>query len=353
VYLAAIGPGARAGWYRALETNPIVSITQTPEWLHCIQACGPYEDRTRLYQTEDGREIVLPLARKRRVPAPLAIDESWPNGWEAGGLLASDGRLFASDIEAVVTDLLDRPTARTRVWIPPVQSGAGEWSAVRSRGLWVWPRSAHILDLADGFPVVWEQRFSGKTRTMCRKGERNGVVVEADRTGRLVPVFDRLYRQSVNRWAARRRMPLTLARRYASRLEPGSKFAAVAHRLGDACTVRITWSHGKPVAGTIVLTHRDYVTFWRGAMDRALVTGTGANEMLHRDAILEACASGCRYYDMGTSPTSSLARFKATIGAEPLAYPRFTMERIPLTMLDTRGRRMVKRLLHMVQDADA
>ena len=70
--------------------------------------------------------------------------------------------------------------------------GIGGSSAIHSTAL-----TAQVLDLRSGFSEVWSKRFTSKVRSNSRKAERRGVVVESDNTGRLVPVFDSLYRSSV------------------------------------------------------------------------------------------------------------------------------------------------------------
>ncbi|MGB6223949.1 MAG: GNAT family N-acetyltransferase, partial [Pseudonocardiaceae bacterium] len=179
------------------------------------------------------------------------------------------------------------------------------------------------------FPTVWSKRFTSKVRSNCRKAERRGVVVESDSTGRLIPVFDKLYRSSVDRWAQERGYPLTLMRWLAQRQHPQKKFATVAHRLGERCTVWIAWRHGEPIAGIINLTRGPQVTYWRGAMDKERSRGTGANELLHRCAIEAACASERQSYDFGLSQTDDLKKFKGTFGAEEVPVHIYYFERLP------------------------
>ena len=83
-------------------------------------------------------------------------------------------------------------------------------------------------------------------------------------------------------------------------------------------------------------------------MDEQLARGTGANELLHRLAIEDACASGRRSYHMGESaPGSSLARFKRGFGAVEQPHAGYRFERVPLTAADALLRRHVKRALRI------
>ncbi|MGH3972549.1 MAG: hypothetical protein ACRDS9_04385, partial [Pseudonocardiaceae bacterium] len=108
---------------------------------------------------------------------------------------------------------------------------AQAWASAVPSTVYSIARTAQILDLRGGFPTVWSKRFTSKVRSNSRKAERRGVVVESDSTGRLIPVFDVLYRSSVDRWAQDRDYPLTLMRWLAQRQRLQDKFATVARRL--------------------------------------------------------------------------------------------------------------------------
>jgi hypothetical protein len=341
------GEQVREAWEGVLASDPYASITQTPAWLDCIRSTGHYEDMTRAYETTDGRSMVLPLCRQRYRPSPIGAAEGWPEGWDLAGALATDGVVTPADVAAIVRDLLRGPLARTALWIPPRPDRPDVWVEAVPAGISRVHRTLHVLDLSPGFDALWRDSFTGKVRSACRKAVRRGVEVESDRSGRLITVFHELYLKSVDRWAHRRRQPIQLARMLAARRESQAKFAAVAARLDQACAVRIAWYKGQPVAGTIVLSHGRVATYWRGAMDSELIRGTGANDLLHRLAIEEACAAGHRFYDLGVSVAESLARFKESFGARALPYQGYRVERLPLTKVDRASRQLVKRLIGM------
>jgi hypothetical protein len=96
----------------------------------------------------------------------------------------------------------------------------------------------------------------------------------------------------------------------------------------------------------IVLTHGQHATYWRGAMDKRVEAGTRANNLLHRLAIEDACEAGRRYYHMGDSaPSSPLARFKRSLGAEDRHYTGYRFESLPLTAAEQFVRGQATRLL--------
>ena len=341
--LTAEGPAARAVWERVLAHDPNATISQTPTWMDCVCASGRWTDVTRAYLADDGGELVLPLAGWRRSGGASPVAASMPFGWGTGGLLCMEGRPSVADVAAVVADLSQERPFRTTLRPGPAMEH--EWAAGVPEHVRRTRHMSQSIELADNFSAV-SSRFSSSVRRNVRKAERGPITVEWDEGGRLVPVFDALYRTSIDRWAERQHEPRALAQWRARRRDPLSKFKLVAERLGAACRIGVARRSEAPAAAIIVLTHGEHSTYWRGAMDQTLATGTGANELLHCKAIEDACQAGRRWYHMGDSaPASSLAEFKRRLGAEEEHYTGYRLERWPLSAAEERVRTSAKRLL--------
>jgi hypothetical protein len=335
-------PAPRAVWQEVLKADAQALVFQTPAWLDCICALGGYEDASRLYETPGGRRLVLPMVRRKGLPAALTSQASLPLGWGIGGLVAS-GPIEADDVAAVFADLAGRAVLRTSLRPNPLD--AEVWAAARPPGVIAVPRLAHILDLDGGFERVWAKRFASETRTAVRKAERSGLVVECDTSGKLVPVFYDLFRLSIDRWARQQHEPRPLARWRGRRRDPLCKFQLVAQALGAACRLWVAWRDGRPAAAILVLQGAN-ASYTRGVMDKELAGPSQANVLLHRLAIEEACRAGCRYYHMGESgPSVSLAQFKRRFGANAHGYAEYRLERLPITRVDAHLRGLVKRLI--------
>lgn len=342
--LTAVGAEARAVWRQVLPSDPDALVSQTPEWMDCVCASGRYEDATRAYGNGDGRRIVLPLAKRRNLPAAAGLASSMPFGWGTGGLVSSGGGVSAEEVAAIVADLWTRPGLR--VGVRPSPAASTPWDAAVPANVVRVRHMTQSVDLSGGFDHVWKHGFAGTVRSHCRKAERRGVTAERDDTGRLMGVFDELYRRSVDRWAQQQHEPQWLAQLRARRRDPRSKFEHVAQRLGPACRVWVAWRAGEPIAAIVVLTHGRHSALWRGAMDKDAVKGTGANQLLHRLAIEEACEAGHRFFHLGESaPSSGLARHKQGFGATAEYFTDYRFERIPLTPADRFLRRQVKRVI--------
>jgi hypothetical protein len=295
-----------------------------------------------LFEWADGRQLVLPMIRKRGLMLRWAVQASYPEAWGIGGVVGPS----ASDpdvIRDVFRYLADQPAVRTSV--RPNPRAAATWAAACPSGAITIPTRAHVLDLTGGFDHVWSKRFTGSARTAIRKAEKSGVTIEHDTTGRLMPVYYELFKRSVDRWAGLQHEPRLLARWRASRRDPAEKLQMMARSLGEACNVWVAWSDGKPAAAIVVLQGQN-AHYTRGAMNKELAGPVRANYLLHRMAIEEACRAGSNHYHMGESGESgSLAQFKSRFGAVALDYAEYRLERFPLTPIEHGVRGLVKRAI--------
>ena len=354
--IEAEGADARPAWEDLVARDENIALSKTPEWIDCICSASCFSDATLLFRAEDGHRLILPRLRKTGTLSPLGLFESPPQGWglgvDASGFLSEEGPASPSQTRVLIQEIQRNPGLRTRVMVGG--DDAVIWASVAPGTLYSTARTAQVLDLRGGFSTVWSQRFTSKVRSNTRKAERRGVVVESDNTGRLIPIFDALYRSSVDRWAQERGHPLSLMRWRAQRHEPQSKFVAVARSMGERCTVWIAWRGGEPLAGIVVLTGGPRVTYWRGAMDKERARGTGANELLHRYAIETACTDDRQSYDFGLYQTEELKRFKSTFGAREVPVHAYFFERLPTAAAEARCHhaakqavRTVMRLVHL------
>lgn len=336
-------PAPRETWSALARQDPRTQVTQTPAWLDCICATGPYRDASRLYEFQDGSRLVLPLVGRRQRPGWLDAEESWPAGWGIGGPVFQ-GKVSRAKARAVFDDLARRPVFRTGVRFRPGDEDV--WASAAPVSFQREPHMTQVLDLDGGFGTVWKGRLRDRVRRDVRRAERSQVEVEVDTTGRLLPPFAHLYEQSIVRWAQQQHEPLALARWRRRREFPMRRMEAVASRLDGSCAVWMAWCAGEPAAVIVVLRHGTFAKYWRGAMNRELAHPVRAVPLLHRLAIEDACAAGCRWYDMGESaPGSSLALFKAGFGADNRSSPRCFRERLPVTAADRWVRTAVKRAI--------
>jgi Acetyltransferase (GNAT) domain len=322
-------PAPRAVWAELVDANPGTTPSQTPAWLDAICAHGPWADASRLYETRDGRALVLPMARRRRRPLAVTSEFSMPSTWGTGGLLAA-GPVSAEDVAAVVADLRRSPALRTTV--RPGFEQAPLWAAVApAAGARELPTLDHVLDLDGNFDRLFAG-FSSAARRAVRKAEKEHVTVEPAHGEPAVREFYRLYEGWIDQRAHRRGIPLPVARRMGHANEPLPRLLTLSRVLGDAFTVWLARLDGRAVAAMITLVQGEVAQSWRIASDREVADKVRAMDLLHRHAIEYAALRGCRYYNMGESGgVESLMRFKARFGATPQEFAGYRFERLPVS----------------------
>jgi hypothetical protein len=70
----AISPAPRDAWEVVLRSDPLALESQSPAWKDAACAAGPFEDASRLYETVDGRLLVLPMLRRRPSVGALSVE---------------------------------------------------------------------------------------------------------------------------------------------------------------------------------------------------------------------------------------------------------------------------------------
>jgi len=327
--LKVVSPAPRRVWRELLASDAEANVYQTPAWIDAVCAAGGYQDSSRLYVTAAGEQLVLPMVRRTGMPQVLTVEESLPASWGTGGLVATR-TVRSEDIMAVWRDLLTQRAAGIR--IRPENLTVAAWDAAQApASVRVERPIKDVIDLDGGFENVWAERFKGKARTAVRKAERAGLVVEWGSSDRFVREYYDLYRGWTSRRAGEQGLPKSLMLR---RAEPLRKYQAVAEKLGVACRIWIARLDEEPIAAIITLIHGVYANYWRACSNKELSGPVCANHLLQRFAIEYSCKAGCRYYNMGWSPTASVAAFKRSFGALPRQFPLYTFDRLPLTQME-------------------
>jgi hypothetical protein len=321
-------------WRDVLAADPSAVPSQSPQRLDAVCAAGPWTDASRLYERAGGRTIVLPAVRRSWGPA--AIEASLPAGWGPGGPLAPGGS-GGDDVRTVVADVADLAAHRALMeGVRPAFSASRAWRSASVDGLAVVPRVVHVLDLDGGFEAVWERRFTSQTRNSLRRAARRatdaGVSIERGNSPQLVDEFYDVYLRWLDTSARRRRLPRWAVRRGGMHADPRRKFQLVAHALGDACTIYVARLDGVAAAAEFCVRQGHNAMGWRGMSDRTLTGPLRLDELLHEQSISDACAAGCRWFDMGESGgVDSLVSFKTRLGGEPCALAEYRAERVGLT----------------------
>ena len=332
-------PAPRDVWLAAAAADPYTVPSQMPQWTDAMCASGRWVDASVAVATGNERVVVMPMVRRPAI-AGWSTYASFAEGWGIGGVVAPGGP-DSNDVEAALRAVTEMNSLRTTVRPNPeladVWDGAGT-----DRGFASTANLAHVLDLTDGCEQLWERRVTANGRRGVRRAERLGVTVRCGGVD-LVPVFHQLLGLSIERWAHRSGEPQWMARHRWLRRDPVDKFVQLAAHLGDMFRLYVGYVKDRPAAAALVLIGRN-AHYTRGAMDVAVAGKTNASDLVQWTAIRDATEASCQSYHMGETGTSaSLARFKEKFGARPVAYPRLSVERIPIGAADRRLRSVVKR----------
>jgi hypothetical protein len=342
-----LSPAPRDLWNDLVAANPRALPSQTPTWLNAICRIHAYEDASRCYEMTDGRHLVLPMVRRRRLPGRLATEHSMAPTWGAGGLLARDA-LGVDDVRVVVDDLAARPALRTT--IRPDFLQADMWAAARPRGAIELPLVHHVLDLDRSYDEL-SSKFSKMARKAIRRAEREAVKIDHASGRTFVDDYYELYEGWVTRRAQQRGIPLPIALRRGRANEPLERLRLLADELGDTFQIWVAQLDGRPVAAMITLMQGDTALAWRAASNIEVAGPVRANDLLHSRAIEHATATGCRYYNMGESGgVESLMRFKVRFGATPRSHAAYRLERLPITPVTAQVERVRSRAEQVVLD---
>ena len=335
---SVLSPAPRAEWHRLHANDPMSSLFQGPEWMDALCEHTGWSDASRYYGTADGGSFVLPLARRGPRTAG-GVYASMPLGWGMGGVV---GSLPLRDVDAaaIAADLRSLRASGIRILPNPLRAEA--WQAglgVRTIEL---PRYSHVLDLEGGIDRVRSERYRRTARRVSNRASQAGLDIERDTTGRLIPAYRALLQRSIDRWAARSREPLWLARMRLARQDPAGKLESLADALGDRLVTWVAFYRGEPAAADITL-QGNSVFAWRAAMHEELGPQTNAAYLLQNLAIKDACDNGARYYYLGESGRSQgSAMFKEHFGGIGHAYSEIRFENLPYTRASQMARRVVK-----------
>ena len=336
-----VSPAPRGLWLRIAENDPLSTVCHAPQWVDALCAFTRWSDASRYYETEDGRQFVLPLLR-RGPRSAAGLRASMPSGWGMGGFVGS-ADIGSSHVSAALDDIRSLNSLGVRILPNPLRGDV--WSGADLSHAISLQRYAHVLHLDRPYEAVWSGSYDRSTRQNVRKAARAGLDVERDTTGRLVATYRELFRQSVARWADRNHEPHWLARVRGYREDVPGKLEFLAERLGNSMVTWVASLRGRPAASLITLRGTS-VFAWRSAMDQDLARTTCAGHLLHDHAIREACEDAAAFYHFGESgPSCGLCTFKERFCATGYRYPEVRFEHVPYTRTNQAPRTPVKRLV--------
>ena len=292
-------------WSPFVGEHPLSSVFHTREWLEALR-------RTHGY---------VPVACTTSPPTDRlsnAIVLCEIRSWLTGRRLVS--LPFADHCQPLVEHPADQDAIAAHLR-RAVDSGA--WKYVESRPLTSQPADLrgmgrasafcfHSLDLQPSLDVLFQRCHKDSIQRKIRRAEREGLSCETGTSEAHLRTFYSLL--------------LMTRRRHQVPPQPVAWFQNLIECMGDRVRICLASKDGRPVAGIVLLRHRDTLVYKYGASD-ARFHSLGAMPFLFWNAIREAKASGIRWMDLGRSDSDNagLITFKDRLGADrsTLTYVRY------------------------------
>jgi CelD/BcsL family acetyltransferase involved in cellulose biosynthesis len=289
-------------WAALVQRHRQASVFHTPGWLEALQRTYGFE--------------------------PVAFTTSAPQEALSNGIVFCDVRSWLTGRRLVSLPFSDHcdplvddadQFAGICGWLEAKQK-TSNWRYIELRPQRIAPPAgsrlrkgeqylAHVLDLRPEADQLFRSFHKDSIQRKIRRAEREGVVDDEGRGEELLRTFYRL-------------LVLT-RRRHQLPPQPFQWFRNLAGCMGPAMTVRIASHRGQPVAGVVMLRHRDTMVYKYGASDAAFHR-LGGMQLLFWKTILAARAQGCVAFDLGRSDVlqDGLLAFKDRWAATrtPLIY---------------------------------
>ena len=204
-------------------------------------------------------------------------------------------------------------------------------------GMARWRLETTATDLAPGFDALWK-RFRDTHRRHYRAAAKQGVTTSVARLPEEADAYYyALYQESLRRWGdgATGFFPRSLFRNIVTMPESGG-----------GIQLQLALRDGVVIGGIIVVYHGAQAIYWHGVSD-ATDTSVRPSPFLLVSAIQDACANGCRWFDlMGPNRhLKGVQHFKDGFAAQRIPYDAYYSLNSIRGILFSRYRKLKERRL--------
>jgi len=292
-------------WPTFVREHALASVFHTHEWLEALR---------RTYGYAPVAYTTSPPAERLTNAIVLCEIKSWLTGRRMVSLP------FADHCQPLVEHDADRDAITAHLH-RAVDSGAWEYAEFRPlRSIPPGERSTgqtgaycvHRLDLSPALDVLFQHCHKNSIQMMVRRAEREMLSCETGTSDAHLRKFFSLL--------------LLTRRRHRVPPQPFEWFRNLLESMGDRFRISLASKDGRPVAGIVLLRHRETLVYKYGASD-ARFHNLGAMPLLFWNAMREAKSTGIRWLDLGRSAcdNTGLITFKDRLGADrsTLTYLRY------------------------------
>jgi hypothetical protein len=292
-------------WPTFVREHPLASVFHTHEWLEALR---------RTYGYAPAAYTTSPPTERLTNAVVLCEIKSWLTGRRMVSLPFADHCQplveHAADRDAITAHL--RRAVDSGAWkyaeFRPLTSSAPDQRGMGRAGCFC----IHNLDLSPALDVLFQQCHKDSIQRKIRRAEREGVCCDTGTSDAHLTKFYALL--------------LLTRRRHHVPPQPFEWFRNLLESMGDRFRICLASKDGRPVAGIVLLRHRDTLVYKYGVSD-AHFHNLGAMPLLFWNAIREAKSAGIRWLDLGRSASDNtgLITFKDRLGADrsTLTYLRY------------------------------
>jgi hypothetical protein len=307
-----ISPLDNSRWNRLASDHPLARVFHDARWLETLRATYGYEPVA--FTTSDSSR---------------ALENGWVfcqvDSWLTGRRLVS--LPFSDHCDPLISSAKELDAFADYL---QQQQKEKRWSYVEARPLTVAlptetfrPSSSYVaqqLSLAPTSHQLFARLHHNSIQRKIRRAEREGVIVQEDRSGALLEQF--YFLQSLTR--RRHRLPP----------QPQQWFGNLVRCFGDNCAIWLASLRSQPIASILTLRVRKHLVYKYGASD-ARFHALGAMPLLFWRIIEQANDQGLEELDLGRSDLGNLGliTFKEHLGAHghQIYYCRQGSQRSQLT----------------------
>jgi CelD/BcsL family acetyltransferase involved in cellulose biosynthesis len=301
-----------------ISSIPHVTFFQTPTWIESLEAAfGAFHAAWLTVRGRGELAGVMPVVRIAK--GPFSYLWSLPFGTYGDPITRDESvreallkRFFEMARSSVCLE------AGVNLFFPASRDALPREARVRAE-------ECRIVALDGGFEEVWRTAWSSKRRQLARRAEDAGVAVRLLESEQEVRRFHDIYTEESRPWGGVHPYPLAL-------------FLELFKRRSEGVFVWGAFMRGELFGGHIDFCYGDMAQAWQGGMAKE-AKEFEAGALLIKKAMEEACARGCRAFNLGSSGgNEGIIFFKESLGGREYAYAGATMQKRWWKLIRGRGR---------------
>ncbi len=323
-------------YYRMTET---ASYFQSPGWseLWNRYTNGQFRGEPLLAELPSGKTVLIPLTRQSLRGRAGSIWHAAPAGTYGGWLAEPGVVLTVEEAMMLIKELFTYCGSLTYRLFPmtPVGDENRPVSSLDIRNLLknsfdslhqtaIIDDHTRFIDCANGYDAILRSWAAGKgsMKAKLNKAERAGVHIRRLATEQDLELYYDLYQSALQRWTpppahiySRIYFELIMATGNRSAHGTGKREDFNPDRVDSSRQVWLAEYDKKIIAGAIILTGNQHMTYWHGVSDPAYQSLRPVN-LLIATLIKHCCSSGLRWFDFNPSMgITGVDRFKQSFGA--------------------------------------